>query len=177
MFGLKLRDRNSIVAGRRGVASVGPPQSYIGRLIRLVQEIFVVAGESDDPVGTVSLHIYDGLDHAAAFRATVDVVAEEDEVGWLSFRKPAAVIEQPCELFEATVNVADRKGEHGSGPVGSSVGFFPAVVRKRPQDDFTVERVGLKHDIHASPVMMKEGCSEVDPDGFLALALDDGIGP
>jgi len=51
------------------------------------------------------------------------------------------------------------------------------IVDERPQDDLAVERVGLEQNIHAGPVLMKEGGVEINPDRFLAVALDDGVGP
>jgi len=137
----------------------------------------VVAGEGDDPVGIGGLHVHNGLNDAAAVRAAVDVVAEEDELGRLSLRKPAAVIEQPRELVEAAVSIADREGKHGLGSVSESGGFFSAFVDEWPQDDLAIQWVSLEQDIHTGSILMKEGGAEINPDGFLTVALDDGICP
>lgn len=137
----------------------------------------MITGEGDDPFGIGGLHVHDGLGDAAAVRAAVDVVAKEDEGGWLNLRKSAAVIEQPREVIEAAVRVADRERKHGSGSVGESGGFFSALVDERPQDDLAIQRVGLEQNVHAGTVLMKEGGAEINPDGFLSIAFDDRIRP
>ena len=73
----------------------------------------MIAGQGDDPIGIGGLHVYDGLDDAAAVGAAVDIIAEENELRRLALRKLATVIEQLRELVYAAMNVADREGEHG----------------------------------------------------------------
>ena len=80
-------------------------------VVRVDRHLLVVAAQADHRAGLRLLPLHQQLDHAAAVRAAVDVVAEKDPA-----RRPAGGMglarrEEATQLVEAAVDIADREGE------------------------------------------------------------------
>lgn len=67
----------------------------------------MVAAEADGLVWRAFLKMDQEVDDAPAIRASVDVISQEDELGFDKRRISPAKLDEPLELVEAPVNIAD----------------------------------------------------------------------
>ena len=75
------------------------------------RQLLVVAFETDDRVGLRGLPAHQKLDHVAAVRSAIDVVAEEHVTRRPLARMGLAGPQQAPQLVQAAVDVADREGQ------------------------------------------------------------------
>ena len=100
------------IVAQRGGAVVRQPQRHGALvLVRRDRHLLVVAAQADHGAGLRLLPPHQELDHAAAVRAAIDVVAETDVA-----RRPAGGMglarrQEAAQLVEAAVDIADGEGE------------------------------------------------------------------
>jgi hypothetical protein len=95
------------------------------------RHLLVIAAQAYDGAGLRRLLGHQPVDHAAAMRPAIDIVAEKDVA-----RRPRAGIrrarrEQAVELVEAAMNVADRKGQRRGGISGHAAASDTGYGRRQ----------------------------------------------
>jgi hypothetical protein len=79
--------------------------------VRRDRHLLVVAAQADHRAGLRLLASHQQLDHAAAVRAAIDVVAEKDAACRPAGGMGLARREEAAQLVEAAVDIADREGD------------------------------------------------------------------
>ena len=130
--GIRIRPLLRRIVAHRGFAAVLHPERHGALVIvRGDRHLLVVAAQADRRAGLRLLQSHQQLDHAAAVRAAVDVVAEEDPACRPAGGMGLARREEATQLVEAAVDIADREGEwrrdgrHGSDAGRGADGWRP----------------------------------------------------
>lgn len=115
MFGRKIAGIVDAVALKRLFAAVSPPIHEIAIRAVLVgganQHIVMVAAKTDEAFALIHLPPDQKIQHTLAVRASVDVIADKDELSIPCGAESLTGSEKRLQLVEAAVNITNGKRE------------------------------------------------------------------
>src|SRR5262249_1537832 len=100
-----------VVAQRAGAAVRQPQRHGAIAGVRVDRHLLVVAAQADDGAGPRRLPLSWELEHVPAVRPAIDIVADEDVARRATGGAGLARRDQPVELVEAAVDIADRESQ------------------------------------------------------------------